>query len=210
MASQLPVNFAIPGEGAIASYSWQEVAAKTGYNTFYLANFNDDLYGLTTNTILSKYASVVLNNTVEYDFDFLFNSQVTLEGNAYLALPIIFYKYAPGAVTTIEIVATIYHYDGSTETSLGSSTETISSLQSIGDSSITQYFTAKIPISQKNFKAGETLRVNINPGSASSGVAYLGCDPGNRGEAFFNPGSGYVTITTDVLSKVEVPFKIDL
>ena len=90
MAEVLPVAFPIPGESAIASYSYTDIAEGTGVVSFYGAETYDTTastkYILTTNSIISNNPEIISPNG-NYDFDLTpFNMPKTIKGTAYFSV----------------------------------------------------------------------------------------------------------------------------
>lgn len=85
MAEQLPINFAVPSEGAIASYNWIDLEAGFGYVDYYLCSSDDGtIYKrtLTTTAVPSSEASI--STSANYYFiSSVLNSPKTIEGTAY-------------------------------------------------------------------------------------------------------------------------------
>lgn len=96
MADNLPLNFNIPAENSIYSYSWTDVAEGRGIIKFYGANWKDQStlhYYLSDNIINSK--TIVTTGTttstnwekvLDVDFDITFNNPRNLKGKAYVLL----------------------------------------------------------------------------------------------------------------------------
>lgn len=188
----VPLRFPLQPSPSIATYDWVDIADGTGIRTFYIAQAKDTSgtkYLLLQTT--EKAAIVVLSGTTAYDYDFdltSFNKPQTVKGTVTYSLP--FYKASSGDST---IGATLYKYDGTTETALH--TEVAVTYTSAG-----VYTTLmKAALTQTNFAIGDTLRVRLNIGAAS-GSDLFGTDPADR-------VSGSLTTTQ---AKVLVPFKIDL
>lgn len=213
MATALPLNFQIPGETAIASYSYTDIASATGYVKYYLAASQDSTgytYKLkedpdrgASGNLAGSTASATYVEISDIDYDILFNRPVRIRGLASITIPAASNRSAGTAVTKVTI--NLYHYDGSTETLIA----TIDSHEAINSAGMSHFsFICDLNISSiVTFKAGEIFRVNIKfYGKSSSGtdnfIYYI--DPTDTPTTW---NGGDVTYTA---SYIKVPFVIDL
>jgi len=187
MAEILPINFPLPPEPAIISYSWTDLDSGTGYVDYFLLG-TKNTSGETV--LLTPSSSVVgfwdsqgngFNETTYHNFDVTFNHPRTIKGRAYFS----------GQMFDLDnnskVTAKLIHYDGSTETVIGAETVTFEIANG------TYNFCLCWDVSQTLFKKGETLRLAVKVGQD-------GC------EICIDP-----TGTTPAIkpARLSVPFKID-
>lgn len=215
----VPINFRRSAEGAIASYTWSDIAAGTGYVAFYCFDDEDNKamctsridssIGYTKATWAAGSESAAMR--AELDFDAVFNLPQRIKGKLYVSLT--YRLTTTGAGTPTNSVYTkvrIYHVDTSAvpvETEIGTQqeTKTITRTDSIGTSS--GRTTIKFDVN-RHFKKNEKIRVNVElwgSGTADCWV-YLYHDGANRNWSLVD--SDAFAINTDL--PAYVPFKIDL
>lgn len=187
MAEVVPINFPIPMEKAIASYNYTDIDSGSGYVTYYLMRVNtsgSDKYLLTPT---SSSAGALDSNgnsfqaTTYVNFDITFNIPRVVKGAAYLSGEV----YHPS--DDGKIIASLYHYDGSTETEIGEETTSVTITED-------QPYCIAFDVSETKFKKGDTLRLKLK---VSASQIRLSVDP-----------SG--TVYGILPSRLVVPFKIDL
>ena len=178
MADALPINIPIPPESAVASYSYADVASGTGFITYYLFNTEDDSakdYHLASNTIRSNDTNVTNTTTsgtfvevINEDFDILFNKPQSIRGVATMVLATGSNNGGSGTATHYA-VATLYHYDGSTETQIGTVQSPAIANSTAG---VSAPFTMELNIANRVlFSIGDTLRLTVQIyGKATSGT----------------------------------------
>jgi hypothetical protein len=203
MAEQLPVNFPIPAEQAIATYDWYDLASGVGYKSFYamkLMLVSTNVARLTTNESLFSWRENTggNNQAIDIDFDVTLNNNLVVYGDALISIPYVYNTGGSGLSSTL--TASIYKVVGGVETQLGSTaTENISmsSASSTGD-----VWSAGITLPLTVFKAGDTLRLTITAGAMGANK-YLWI--------FHNPCNYTNTATGKTTSKLEMalPIKVD-
>lgn len=200
MAANLPVNFPIPGESAVASYSWTDISEGTGIVNFYgysSRNNTTITYRLTQSLPESENDTLVDQNGQinfnDYDFDLTpFNAPRKLKGQAMVTGS---YSWIEGlADREAYLTATLKKWDGSTETDIGSSRT-----QTLTATTPETGFTFCFDLTPTSFAIGDVLRLTITVGN-SAGTA----DNGNKSVWTIN------TNPTDKQLKLSVPFNIDL
>jgi hypothetical protein len=218
MAEQLPLNFQIPPESAIASYSWQELADGTGYVT---------LYAYATDTG-SAFAYRLSKSTTYCESN---KGYTTYSSNYYTrtniaSTPITFYLSAFNFPRTIQgnmiISFTWSTYTGgagycqykASVLKNGVSIANQSSIQKSVPGGTYKYggtHCLSITIPATNFSKGDILGVTIESTSTSGGSIYLHHDPMNR-DWTESGGSdvGVSAATNPTIIKLELPFKVDL
>lgn len=197
----VPIVYRKQGEGTIATYDWYDFGSSLGYKRFY-AGANDDAggakYYLITQQIASDYTKCVITASggggTEANFDVMFNRPTTIKGDALVNYTA---RTAGGGGVTVQVI--IYHVtSGGVETQLGTATHA-------GVAAATQYRQClKIALTQKSFKAGESLRLCVI--AVGGATDYIDIDPAAR-RTFVETGTG-ANIYSDFF--VDIPFKIDL
>ncbi len=147
-----PFTTASPLVFNVDYFDWSQGA---GYIKYYLLGTKDDVgekFSLTTDSsVLSSSTNWTTLTGDDLDFDLTFNAPVDVAA----AIATINYTVQFGGTMNNSIVWTIYHYDGTTETSLGTATITVSDTINTF-----QAVTVQIPLISKHFAAGDILRVN--------------------------------------------------
>ena len=191
--------------GSVVTFTWTEFASNTGYQVFNLADAAGSLYFLTTQTPYSDLG--YSTGVIDTDFDILIQKAITTRGDAIITVPLMHHNNTGGAKNIqTKTTVTVRHWDGTTETGLGTddNTETSPAMAAAGTEEFIQTF--KITLTEKHFAEGETLRVTIatdNTGT-TGGTQYIAHDPANRLPAI--PGG------TSTLSKssANIPFKVEV
>lgn len=222
------------GEFSI-SYDFFDIADGTGYATYYGMMINNGSYTTTPNAnvgseFIKTYVDFdnVLAKEIDIDFDINFNTPKNIKGDIIVNVPIGVTTTSTTQVdATYQAVVKAYHYNGTTETQLGSTaTSTLYSVKNM-ESDITlkrQSSNAVLKISvpkTTHFRAGEILRITVEgwfnrvSGSASQGgIAH---DPTNRNDKIEENDAagtdGRLQVFEDEDSKrlsINVPFKLDV
>ena len=222
MAELLPVNFLIPGESAIASYNYTDLAEGTGIIKFYgFAARNSAAYTYhldknpTYSALIQKSGAWSNSSSIDIDFDTsTFNTPCVIKGTAIINMTLSVIADA-GHTSTGYITAYVRKWNGTTETE-------IANVQSanVVDNDATankEVLNLRLTIPQTSFKRGETLRLTIVlSGSCPSGtgVFAFGCDPMNRDADEYSGWSDGVDIkpsTDSMITQLNFycPFKID-
>lgn len=203
----LPQILPIPQEPATISYSWTDVASGEGYVTFYGYKDNGSNYGLTNNVIYSD-ATGWEGNNFSQDFDSTeFNHPRYIRGVVIANIPLGVYNN--GGTTSSYPSIDVIHYDGSTETSLGTATASANPISVSSDEDF-KYFTLEVDVAGKLFRKGDLLRITVTvtntTGTGGSWATKLGFDPKDREGDFHSVG---IAIPNTQLA-FYVPFRIDL
>ena len=146
-------------------------------------------------------------NGFDQRFEVTFNLPKDVKGTAFIKVPI--GLHAGTGQRSGFIKATIFHFDGSTETEIGA--ETQSESFSTGTGFVIFSCVVKITLTETHFEKGDTLRIRIQ-GTASGG------SNGTNSEVFFSPigsqegGTGVTGWVGETLTKLSVfiPFRIDI
>ena len=198
----------------IATYNFNDIAEGTGSTNFYLSISKDSVgtdYFLTANTG-TKSSSIrsdasptspflewgdAENKTFTFDLS-QFNFPKNIEGQAFFSVNYYISNTGNNA-TDFQPTFTLYHYDGTTETSLGAVTTEAQNPTVIEPHWGT--FLCSINITNKYFATGDILRLKINYSAGNPtdiGTRRIYCDPANRTPTYGNADSF-----------VSVPFRIE-
>lgn len=210
MVDILP-TFEQPPSGPSVTYNFDDIQEGTSVKEF---------YPLTAATATSTYEKRMTSstgvwsenlgvteglNTIDMDFDLTFNLSQEIKGVMYVQCPISI--SATSGTVTGSITVTIIHYDGSTETTIGTAI-TSPVLSTTSTSFVNTMTTIKFLIARTHFEAGETLRINVT-GAETGNIAtsYLGHSPvGSQSTA---SGSVFEGLGTSRMT-VFVPFVLDV
>lgn len=185
MAEILPLNFPIPSESAIASYSYNEIKDGVGVVEFYgfraavdNTPANDDYFLITNQIISSDRQTGAMSTGDEVFFDVTFNAPKIISGDVFIVLPL---RNSAGVTSVFQVGIDKV----STATTSLLAYTTLETFTSGGADYTYRTFTASI--SRTNFKIGDKLRLKIK---ASTGTAntYISHDP-TAGDTNF-PQSG--------------------
>ena len=217
----VPKFFNVPSSAAVPSYDFIDFQEGTGLATFYGVQSKNNAttnYNLVSSTgIYSWNISTTFTDTVDgdyqkgldLDFDLEFNKAKQLKGNFNISVPM--RVVASGSNARFYSIVTVRHWDGSTETDLGSSGGVNANSLRTTINGNTKYYMDQhlINISNLTFKKGETLRITIEiwyqiDGGGTPSTYHLGHDPANRDSDDQIDWSGNTTQLT-----VQVPFVIN-
>ncbi len=206
MALQQPFSTSAP---AIASYDFTDIADLTGYVTFFSIDTENDETKLSRLAVDSSQGrtSVSFDGAegadalrAELDFDVSFQLPQRLKGQLFVTLT---HESANGGGnnTVSYVKVQIIHYDGSTETTIGTQqTGDNLSFTGTGDIDVRKTFNFDV---DKHFKSDETLRINIElwGSGGNSSTVRLYHDGGNRDNWTLAENSNMIT---------QAPFRIEL
>jgi len=231
MADQLPLNFPIPAEPAIASYSFTDLAAETAYlrtfavrtdNGFRLFQTRYDSssrkYGTTDTTDNGKQfitgiitgINNVLVKEIDRDFDIKFKRPVIIKGVLFAQFTYGVISAAGGNITMSHVVKVRHVTSGGTETDLAAFD---SGASSENGGAVERRILIDFDIAQKAFLIDETLRITIEIWAASS----TGASPdkrmvlyhdGNNRETSAAGDNEFANHDTDII--VDIPFKVNI
>ena len=214
----------------VVSYDYINYSTGRYYGVFFGINA-DFTSGVTRNKVYSGMihhnsanSPTFVDQDTEYemfdiDFDIPFIKPRIVEGDIYLQVPHGLHNLtAQSTKVAIKLTGQIFHYDGTTETQLGSDAvgEYVGST-SIGLGGVFSFITTLIiNVPRRLFKAGETLRVTLKQtGKRTDGAGGIataggvGCDPNNRSDYTYVlddlPGQNEVqVIETDQPTRMEI------
>ena len=187
----MPVNFAVPGETALASYSFSELLTGLGYQIFYPGGYRDE--ETTYNYLIDRqfYGTgnqATADNTDVYDYEeydtSTFNIPRAVQGrvNVIFAVKHVTVHGGQGSVVNTSAELLVVHTDDST-TSLGSATSERWGNQTGGSTNYKNTSVA-FDVDLTNIKIGEKLRIklgiseeNYNPSYGTDGVVTLLANP---------------------------------
>lgn len=203
MADTLPINFSLPGEEAIASYDYYDIASGTGYIEFYIGKTNQDSI-LSNVTFYSVPVSTsgTFDVPIDEDFDILINRPTTFKGTAIFNFP--FNVSDASGVGGLQgyITVKIRKWDGSSETEIVSGNS--HTITNVGFNTH-EMAAVSLVIPETTFKKGEYLRISLGSSVTNSGA--------NEGiEVYHDPDNLNSLTGPDMPStfKAQLPVKINL
>lgn len=197
MAENMPLNFVIPGENVLATYSYTDIANGAGYVDFYpFITRNGPQASPTVSYQLAISSSqntadkqITTSNAEEYNFDSSpFNTPRVAKGLAYLKIVV---KQNAG---TRHYAIRLLKVSSSVESVIATGMDTMDV------TTAEQIFVLKFDISTEvNFMIGDFIRLEVTDVS-SSGNGYFGTSPLNEAS----------TNLTAAQAKLSIPFKIEI
>tara|TARA_R100001480_G_scaffold29257_2_gene39780 strand:- start:70 stop:726 length:657 start_codon:yes stop_codon:yes gene_type:complete len=192
MTTALPVNFR-KDSPLVPTVDFIDFATGTGLEPFYPGDANSTSadvpgsYFLTNATINSDVGSTQSgeNAALDLDFDTVLNRPITLEGDCVISVPLLHVNNGGGtADVTSTITGELQHYDGTTETNLG--TDTCAADRSVNSQQrVHNRVTVKFTVAKTKFKKGDTLRITVKSSAPGSGEEIIiGHDPAGRTDLF--------------------------
>ena len=215
-----------PRRGEIqATYDFFDITNLTGYQTFYAAVVNgssDEFIFTTDNTFKSdrthKTTGFVPVNgvdtkAIELDLDLEFLVPQNIKGDIYLNVPAGF-KDSVGKNGVTFIIVSMFHFDGSTETQIGSTVQSADHDHNATQSA--SVFGLKVnAASSVHFAAGEKLRITVemwmNVSTADPiSHAGFGLDPADRDDFARESTDDTIFVAGETTRlSAHIPFKIE-
>lgn len=202
------------GERALANYNFTDIASGTGiviYNGANAINSAGTTYFLTANIIEAGSVTAHSSGNQDNDYDVTFNLPQRVKGDAIINITL-----GGNAVASTDLIinltATLKHYDGTTETTMGTA-QTTTNIQPIqAAAKLSKRMCFKIPITtQVNFKKGETLRLTIATAKTQGAGQYgYGHDPANRNDDLETAANQIISDDDNTNLEVHIPFQLDL
>ena len=199
---------------AIASYPFGDIEEGLGYvtyNGFADTDENGTNYNLGSSTVYSDpiyegSAGAGGAMTIKFETS-TFNLPRILLGTAIFNFGMSL-RGSSGTYTCTPQIK-LYHYDGSTETQLGSTwTGAAKTSTSVGNTANFYAQLAKVAVTTpKKFRKGDSLRVEAIFTNSSGGDTDVGHDPQNRDTAYINPSTDaeeYSTFTCFIPFKTRI------
>ncbi len=216
----IPIVYRKSGEGAIASYDFFDIAAGTGYETFYIGEASGAQI-LTNVSFYSDRCAPRSDNSSpgggwilqhDNDYDVEINLPRIIKGEMICNVPYgVLVQSAAGIHASIVYVR-LRKYDGTTETEIASGAVTHLSFTPTVVGYKRLIGAGKITVPQTKLIRGDKLRLTIEQWAAigagsSSGAFFYGSDPNNRNSG----ASDTLTWGSEISqSSFIIPFKIDL
>lgn len=191
------------------SLDWTDDLAGVGYKRLYpmSSNYTDYDYILQTQQIPGDWARCNIGGDV--DFDYTVNRGCTIAGLCIASIAASMLTGAGGGTTTYTVTVTLSHYDGVTETSLGSDSS------SFYTTAVEQHKYAILCVSfnctEKAFKKGDIIRVSISETVNNGGSGGFFIDPSglfSHTELAAPSIESGNTRTIACRSSIDIPFKI--
>ena len=190
----------------VASYDWKDLRGETGFIRFYGAaatKKTGTTYFLTRNVvdaqpILTEDYNAGAGRSI--DFDIKLESPSIISGEA--TFNITRQVASAGASVTQTLDITVYHVSaGAVETSLGTveAVDRVDTVAGIYRECLT------INLTEKNFAAGDTLRITVDISKTLANAGYIFHDPAS---SLTKTEVDTRTVGTDFTC--DIPFKIDL
>ncbi len=172
----MALNTLFPRQKELVNYDYFDVAEGVGYVIYFGANADDGEYTIsTTNQIYSESIATWLQDLTltgsfvkrfDLDFDLTFNRPKNIKGVILVNVPIgVSSKDSTEKSIEYYAVVKVYHYDGSSETLLGTGTSQTITTGTFSTS--TRSYSSMVALFKINvaalthFKKGETLRFSV-------------------------------------------------
>ncbi len=232
---QIPTAYPPPQEKAIASFDFTDIEEGIGFvhlkgtatSEFLTASTDTVDHQLTRNDLFSEptetkvldnisltSGSLVFELKGTLDFDTTtFNLPRTVKGTAFINGSMAVHADTVGTpgFPNLYIAFTIYHFDGSTETSIGTANTHAIEQQTAGLNTV-ESFSVPITLTQRHFAKGDQIRVTAdffmarNGTQATNGSASIAHDPQNRNGTIYITDASANHTTLNMF----IPFRIDL
>ena len=209
-----PILFPPLPNDAIASYDWQDIASGNGYINFYPVETEGGKMLTKTTSVFATSGKLYSNvaTGIDEDFDVTFTIPTTINGKVLITLPMLFSKGDTTDAITPSSTITVYirHWDGTTETDLG--TDNVAASIVIGGAAYGSkqgMYSFALDITKKHFAAGDTLRYTLTGTSVAGGTGaaiWIYRDPADR-TATYSYGVGGDLDTTK--TTIAIPVDID-
>lgn len=224
----LQKKYAKTQEAALASYSYTDIAAGTGVQTFYGANATSGAnFFLTTDTpyserVLTVEAATATANyqkEIDVDFDVDLNLPRDIKGDLIASVPFgIGWKETTSNDVFIYCVVTLKKVSGGTETTIA--TATGKPFIVTGTATPQAMDALVLDVTKTHYKKGDTIRITVElwakkEAGADSVHIMLGHDPQNRAYGFWDQTTGgaakdYDFGTNPTNLNFKIPFDLDL
>ncbi len=228
----VPSKFRKNKSRILTSFDSVAIESGIGYTKYFVGSSTSGAYIVNstkfdserphTGTLQGTTAGGTFTKYVDIDADITFNLPRTVKGDLFVNVPIGVKNRSALSTESwfMYVVTKIYHFDGSTETQLGTSASGAVFFTDALNNNESKGFTAnnKVNVPSTHFKIGETLRISTHGYFATNGATPRQSDTGighepnaTADEDFFTSGttsSGRVidSNTTNTIS-IDVPFR---
>ena len=233
-------NLFPPRRELLTNYDYFDVSNGVGYDIYYgfsmagtLGTSTTKIYsGMihTNGTIVEIPDTGTYTELLDKDFDVTFNLPKNIKGDILATIPYGMKCKAGGGARNVFLKATmsIFHYDGSTETQMGTTSTSEIITTSDGEIAYNELIGNITPfkVNQstiKHFKKGETIRFTIKifgkhsgSGTARDFLGGIGNDPQNTTDATIYVEAGAPTETQIIatnkptITEFHIPFVLDI
>lgn len=227
MPPKVPVFFRDAAENVLVNYNFIDVVQGRGILNLYGLRKSDGNYALTPNIVYSSFQqesagalatssehgvlTIAQNAALDLDFDIEISGRsIDVEGQVVVQVPLILGANIAGQSVSTTVTATLYHWDGSTETSLGSASKLVHTDTLGGSFSQGCIPTLIFEASAKKFNLGETVRLNIATTASGSNNKFVSVlhDPRDR-TATDDSGAGTTPNPNETsVLKLDLPVRI--
>ena len=203
------INTTIPSPPprAVASYGFTDIATSRAMTKMYAGDTTDSK--LLTQFTYYPYTGITNGGgaAIDIDFDWSIEQTTILDGPCVINVPFMFWNPTGGNIgpTEVTTAVTLYHYDGSTETSLGTASKLITTPNVGAGSGHQVLFAFDFNVTRQVFKSGDTVRLTVTSTDPGTGpISYIGHNP--TGDVSGPPAEW---ATSGALT-VQLPIVIDL
>jgi len=226
MAERIGHNFLDTSEASTLSYDFVDIASGQAMKVFYPMTANEDtdqvyilspsiLDSQTTSTVGTDITEQVMTMHFDKDFDMIFNTPRTVEGQALVVFTGGMDKInGDDNDVTIQWVAKFQKYSGTTETAIAhlSGTNWVDEVTAAGP--INKEFTFAVTLPKTHFAINDKLRLTIQGlaktnAAATDGRLGMAHDPSNRNDDYRETGAAKIIGDAyDTKMTVAVPFRL--
>lgn len=218
MATSVPPIFSKVAP-QVVSVSFIEYASGTGIIQFFAGDANSTAadtavgYFLTSATPYSDIGATPsgYNAALDLDFDVVLNRATVIEGDCIISIPVMLGNNTGSTSdVTSTLTGELQHYDGSTETNLG--TDTCVVQRNVNNASLLhEVGTVKFTVARTHFKKGDTLRVTVKSSAAGANKEVtIGHDPANRTDLFMVTALGDSAFAGTTQLIANIPILVDI
>lgn len=211
MADNLPISFAIPQEGAIASYSFIELASGQGIATFYAGRLVDDDY-IKSSTFYSDTVKTTSANMgisadakrLDIDFDVTINKSMIIKGEGLVNVGIGVSR--SGSNNSGYIIAKLRKYVGAVETDIITN-QSRTHANNAASGYTYSYLGIDLAVPETKLNPGDILRLTIEvwgAGGANPSYVAFAHDPAGRTTDWDTTGAVPSVLTLQLPVKIEL------
>lgn len=157
----VPIKFRTGGEAIATSLAFNDIAIGRGLLTLFLVGSENGGAVLSPDAIYSDPNYIIDSSNTDHNFDVTINKPLLVDGDAILELCLGGKRTDAGTVAIVFDI-TLFHFDGSTETTLGTNQYTLST-KSLNAGAYEYFRTCSIfSITNQLWKVGDIVRVAID------------------------------------------------